>query len=104
MPTYLYHCERCERDDEAWHTMKQCDTFVLVCPDCGRRMKRLPQVAGMRVMARGWEALNGGRGQYISQLEDKPTGKPTDAAHCRSMAELHEKAARKGFDVHRTGF
>ena len=61
-------------------------------------------VAGMRVMAQGWEGLNGGRGQYISQLEDKPTGKPTDAAHCRSMSELYEKAARKGFDVHRNGF
>lgn len=104
MPTYIYACDRCHHSGETWHTMKQCDTIVVVCPDCGKRMKRQPQVAGMRLMARGWEGLNDGRGQYISQLETVPNGKKSDYAHCRSMAELHEKAARSGFDVHKTGF
>ena len=104
MPTYIYECETCHLDVEHWHTMKQCDTFKAKCPECGDRMQRQPQLAGMKVMARGWEGLNGGRGQYISQLEQKADGRQTDYAHCRSMAELHEKAARMGMDVHRTGF
>lgn len=100
MPTYIYGCTKCKEAEEVWHLMKDCETFVLICSSCGKRMVRQPQVACISIEARGWEAMNQGRGQYISQLEQKADGKKSDFAHCRSMNELKDKAARVGMDVH----
>lgn len=101
MPTYIYACERCNCRHEVWHTMKACDTHNEECPRCRKPMHRAPQVAGIAIEARGWEGMNGGRGNYISQLEPYPTGKASDFAHCRSHNELREKAALMGMDVNK---
>lgn len=99
MPNYVYACPRCHYAREVWHTMKQCDTHSEDCPRCRKAMQRAPQVAGIAIESRGWEGKNGGRGEYISQLEQTPNGRKSDFAHCRSMNELREKAARVGMDV-----
>lgn len=85
MATYVYGCEPCQFDVEVSHPMKDCDTYAINCPRCERRMSRVPQAAGMTMAFRAG---------YFPQLETT----------IGTQAQLNETAARKGFDVHKTGW
>lgn len=101
MPMYVYECRKHGCARHVQHSMSECDSHLESCPKCKRPMQRVIQATKCRVMAQGWEYLNDGRGQYISQLETVPNGKQTDYAFCRSHNELREKAAKNGFTVNR---
>lgn len=95
MTTYFYACDDCQTGKEVEHRMSECDSYACACPQCGERMHRVPQAAGVKM---------GFRAGYFPQLEKLANGQKSEWAHVSSERELHDKASRMGFDVNRIGF
>lgn len=96
---YLTHCLKCEHQWEQSHRMVEPHA---ACPRCRSKSVESVPTADVRVnppLDRGWEYLNGGRGQYFSQLEPVPTGTPSPSCHFRSRHEALEACKRRGFNV-----
>lgn len=102
MPLYDYECPACAHSEELHHGFAECDS-VHLCPTCGADMHRvLTPTAYKQAPDFTWAFENGGRGRYISQLQEKPMGgslTPDKEAFCRSRNELLDKAKRKGFKI-----
>lgn len=100
MPRYDYHCKRCHIVAEQCHRM---DEKPDPCSGCGSRAleKLITKAPGIKMAPdSGWEMENGGRGRYISQLQQEP-GEREPAAYCRSQSEAMDKAKRRGLKVTR---
>lgn len=103
MPRYDYQCNGCKNEFEMVHGMH---AEPAPCPHCGsKNIKKIVKVAPAikPPVDSGWENENGGRGRYISQLQDKPGPEGSDPdAYCRSQGEIIEKAKRRGKKATRT--
>lgn len=106
MSSVYRECLHCHESN--WVPERGAKENTHPCPKCQHTEWRDKKVDTHRRVSQlvspdhDWHTKNGGRGEYISQLEDKPNGKRSREAYCRSMAELREKAKRKGFDVNNT--
>lgn len=101
MPTYDYHCARCDLTIEVAHRMSESPR--LRCPMCTKVLKKAVSLVAIKPpVDMFWENENGGRGRYISQLQDTPGPEGSDpTAFCRSQSEIVEKAKRKGLVTER---
>ena len=90
MPTYCYGC-KCGQELEAQHGMRE-DPHI-VCPECGTRMERIPQLSAVHFRGGfSWSNENNGKGRWICGL-----GKESDPkAYCTSLAQAEEKAKQRG--------
>ena len=95
MNTYVYGCDKCDVSTEVQHDWRECDTFRCPCPQCGKRMHRIPQLCGVKVAFRPG---------YFPQLEQQANGKKSRYGHCDTERELHTKASRNGMTVNKIGF
>ncbi len=93
MPLYDVLCNSCEKVHEQQHRMADKPG---PCPHCKSKdtQHTFLSIARAYVLDRGWEAMNGGKGNYIGQLADKPNVKDPNA-YCRSRREAIEKARAK---------
>ena len=90
MGFYVYGCP-CGYEQEEIHSMR--DNPEILCPMCGKRCERIPQLTS-QIIPRdfNWHSKNGGKGQWISGL-----GKESDPkAYCTSVAQAEEKAKARG--------
>lgn len=98
MPTYDYTCDTCGHEHEQFHRMNdQPDE----CPNChsSKVSKQICLVAIKRPVDMFWENENGGRGRYISQLQQTPGKMGSDPdAYCTSQDAAMEKAKRRGLN------
>lgn len=108
MPEYTTFCESCDHEWDQEHSIKADHT---PCPKCGSKARtKITDPHFIFDPANGWAYENGGKGHYFSSLETvsaagvKKGTKRSDFAHCRSVSELKEKAARLGQAVTRDGF
>ena len=69
MPTYQYHCTKCEHDFEFFHSMK--DTPLAVCPKelCG--MKRWGKGKVQKLIGAGAGLIFKGSGFYITDYRSQ---------------------------------
>lgn len=81
---------------------KMHDKHWTKCPECGKDLTLIISAPAVKSAPdQFWETENGGRGRYISQLQQVP-GKPNDPnAFCRSQSEIFEKAKKLGLHAER---
>ncbi|MDQ5852067.1 MAG: hypothetical protein M3380_08365 [Chloroflexota bacterium] len=110
MPTYVYGCDRCSHRFEAFQKFQ--DAPLTECPECGARIRRIFQPAGIVFKGSGWystdsrsnkapqatadgaEAANG-TAQDGKQNGEQPasTSKGDDTAKAPSESAASSKAA-----------
>lgn len=98
---YDTECQKCGKVWEQSHPMKEGHQ---PCPACKSKDVRsiiapqhAPRVNGF--LDRDWPMLNGGRGQYFSQMETSKTCTRSPENCFRSRADAIEACKRRGFDL-----
>ena len=100
-PVYVHSCQECGQEQDEFYSMKE--TPRILCNQCGEKTTRIITSAPALMFGgdHRWSDMNGGRGEYITQLAEKP-GDPK--AYCRSHEELTTKAQKAGFTkIEKTG-
>ena len=92
-------CQKCEHVFEQEHPMKEAHH---PCPKCSSKQV-YSVIHGTTQFARPldaeWEYLNGGRGQYFSQLETSKTCTRSPENYFRSRNEAMEACKRRGYTI-----
>lgn len=99
MPNHDYSCPKCGTIELY---KKMMDPHPRKCPTCKSQLTHLicaPAVKPAPDMF--WENENGGRGRYISQLQQHVGEANDQNAFCRSQNEAIDKAKRLGMTVER---
>ena|ERR671916_152124 len=87
MPTYVYGCDNCGHRFEI--AQKFQDAPLTECPECGARIRRILQPAGIVFKGSGWYSKDSRAGTQAAKSEDGEsaasngtdrTSKSTDAA------------------------
>ncbi|MCC5025321.1 MAG: zinc ribbon domain-containing protein [Candidatus Synoicihabitans palmerolidicus] len=85
MPTYDYHCTKCNHEFEAFHSMK--DAPIKTCPKCKKRSVK-------RHVGGGAGLIFKGSGFYITDYKNKPVGTAEKgAATDKKPAKTESKAS-----------
>lgn len=96
---YTTSCHKCSHEWDQSHPMKEAHEK---CPKCGCK-EVYSLIHGTTQIAppldRNWESLNGGRGQYFSQLETSKTCTRSPENYFRSRNEAIEACKRRGWDI-----
>jgi len=92
-------CQKCDHVFEQEHRMKDPHK---PCPKCGAK-EVFSLIHGTTQFAppldRNWESLNGGAGQYFSQLETSKTCTRSRENFFRSRNEAIEACKRRGYNI-----
>lgn len=52
---YKYNCPNCNKTEDVEHTIKECDTKIVICSGCGTKMYRLILGGtGFTLEGQGW--------------------------------------------------
>lgn len=99
MPFYDCECQDCGSVHEQRHRMADPHG---PCPKCRSTSVITIFTQPVRVnppLDRNWESLNGGRGQYFSQLEESKTCTRSAENFFRSRNDAIEACKRRGYDI-----
>ena len=101
MPNYDVLCLKCEHVAEQFHMMRESHA---PCPKCGSKDVTTAisnTIHFNPALDSSWEGLNGGRGQYFSQLETNCTDPKNGSRDCyfRSRNDALEACKRRGFNI-----
>lgn len=97
-PVHDYSCPNCGVREMY---KRMTDDHYTKCPVCKAKLTYVIAAPAVKPAPdQFWETENGGRGRYISQIQQ---GEKTDPnAFCRSQSEAIDKAKRLGYRVTRT--
>ncbi len=75
MPVYEYRCEDCKRHFEIKQSFN--DAALTVCPNCGSRIHRVIQAAGIVFKGSGFYVTDSKSKQNLATSGEKETGSET---------------------------
>lgn len=95
MPLYAYSCATCFHEFDEIRSVDERGKAT--CPKCGGWADKQVTVPGLvRDDPTNWASENGGRGRYITQLQQTLGSKVDKNAFCTSRQEARDKAHRRG--------